>query len=173
MFSQREVIARGQDFDLYFANGESLCFQHLNVPMLLTINVVAGTLNGTNGDLFIESGGVELRGDLSFTSQESASLHLSCDNGDVHLLVNGQAYAGTFSIQASQSVHIQWVLAWDIYIWTLPILGCVGAFCVVASPYYIVTQLRKKTGEAFLNAWMYGLILFFIGLGLVIAWLWS
>jgi hypothetical protein len=157
-------------FNLYFESGHGLSFQDVDVPYVLTLDVVSGTLNGTNGDLLIESGGIQLRGDLSFTSQDNASLLLSCDNGQVKLYVNEVPYDGTFSIQPNDNIHIRWELSWDVFVWTMPILGVVGAFCLVVSPYYIVTQLRKRE---FTNAWMYGLLLFILGFGLVIVWLWS
>jgi len=168
-------LASGSNFNIYLSSNKAIDFQG---DYTLTVHVENGTLNGTNGGFSLYSA----HGSLSFYSLSPAYLHVYSPNQpDVEIVYQGsQSYETNSSFYLSVSPNGTFSLAWKIglesYVdkYTVLCMGLGGIFLMVFSPTWFAWKVRKSGADVeTVERFGYCMLLFVIGFGLFITWLYS
>jgi len=170
-------LARGSGFNIVFSSGQTLAFQS---DATLEIEVLSGFLNGSSGSLTLWND----RGRLMFSASDDSTIEVTSPNaeGGFDLTINGASTTKTdrFTwnavIKSGNTVTISW--GWRIESWidkyTMLALGFGGIILMVASPTWVALEIRKKGLDAdSIQRGAYGMLLFCVGFGLLIMWLWA
>jgi len=162
-------IQTADTFNIQFLTGTGLQIQQqVNPNLFLTLTVQSGTLNGTGTLSMTEEGA----GTLTITHSSNVTVAVNASEG-IEYSVNGVRSVNSFAASPSDVTVIQWGLGGyqiplDTYI--IVGMGLFGFFSLVFGPVYMVAKFKKGDwGSGF----CWGFLLFLVGIGLVIAWLWS
>jgi len=171
-FTAYKVYAQIQTtdtFNIQFLTGTSLQIQpKVNPNLFLTLTVQSGTLNGT-GTLSMNNEGA---GTLTITHASNVVVAVTASEG-IDYQVNGEMRRNNFTASPSDVTVIRWNLSGyqiplDTYV--MVGMGLFGFFSLVFAPVYMVAKFKKGDWS---SGFCWGLLLFLVGIGLVIAWLWS
>jgi len=171
------LYVSGSDFSLIFSSGDSL---RLQGSYDLIFDVENGLWNGSSGYVRVYRD----RGRFSFYAENDSLLEVSSPDAPsgIDLTVSGASYSKTdefvwlVTIISSNTVTFVW--NWKIESWLdkyfLFGVGIVGLIMMVFAPTWVALGLRRnafqpekleRIGIAFL--------LFVVGFGLFISWLWA
>jgi hypothetical protein len=156
-------------FNIQILTGTSLQIQSkVNPNLFLTLTVQSGTLNGTGTLGMTEEGAGTLR--IWHSSNVTVAVNAS---EDIAYSVNGVDGVKGFAASPSSVTVIQWSLRGysiplDTYI--MVGMGLFGLFGLVFAPVYMVAKFKSGDWSSGL---CWGVLLFIIGIGCVIVWLWS
>lgn len=168
----------GRNFIVDFDTGQGLAFQGDDT---LLIEVTSGVLNASSTYLWMSS----RRGEFSFTAINNTELELSSPDAEsgVDLSILGANrttrllnFTWEAVVMAGDTVRIIW--GWRLESWidkyTMLGIGISGLIMMVASPSWVAWQLKsgRIKPESFENM-MYGLLIFCVGFGLLVMWLWA
>jgi hypothetical protein len=168
-FTVYAQIQTTDTFNIQFLTGTSLQIQSkVNPNLFLTLTVQSGTLNGTGSLAMTEEGAGTLR--IYHSSNVTVSVNAS---EDITYSVNGVDGVKSFAASPSSVTIIQWSLRGyhiplDTYI--MVGMGLFGLFGLVFAPVYMVAKFKSGDWSSGL---CWGVLLFIIGIGCVIVWLWS
>lgn len=164
---------QASDFGLEVNEGMGIGFQGNRI---IELEVKSGFLNGSSTFLSF----YPKRGQLRFTAVNASTIQINATDTDVSVTGANFTNIGRFlwnvKIKSGDNVKIVW--SWRIESWvgkyTMFALGFSGLILMVASPAWVAWQLRKSgiKPEDFERI-MYGLLLFSVGFGLLVMWLWS
>lgn len=169
------IIAYGTGFNLYFPATTKLAFQHLDIPYTtkgatVTLTVTSGTLNGTSGTLTM----YRTSGTLRFTNLNTSTITLTSTDDKTTFQINGKtASSATITLG---STTISWAIPQFSYLnYTTLFMGIGGVIMMIFSPMWLI---KKVKDEGFLEVetierFGYCFLIFLIGFGLVIMWLWG
>jgi len=170
-------LISGSNFIIEVNTGQALAFQ---TDDTLQIEVLMGFLNGSSWSLTVFNDG----GTLSFLASNDSTVEVTSPDakGAFDININGAnqtSFLGDFTwnavIKTGDNIRILW--GWRIESWidkyTMFAIGMGGLILMVASPSWVAWQLRKGgiKPEDFERI-MYGLLLFCVGFGLLVMWLW-
>jgi len=171
------LINRSSDFLLEINEGMGVGFQGDNS---LIMEVKSGLLNGSSCSLAL----YDRRGSFSFTAMDLSIIEITSDAEEGYDItitgVNNQteteAFVWSVGINTGNDVTIQW--SWRIESWTgkytMLALGFGGLILMVASPTWVAYEIRKKGLDAdSIERGAYGMLLFCVGFGLMVMWLWA
>jgi len=169
------TIVTGSNFQLYFPASTKLAFQHLAIPYVtkgatITLTVTSGTLNGTSGTLTMYS----TSGRLTFTNLNTSTITLTSTNDKVICYINGEVASS--ATLTPGSVTISWSIPQFSYLdYTTLFMGIGGVVMMIFSPMWAI---KKVKDEGFLEAetierFGYCFLIFLVGFGLVVMWLWG
>lgn len=168
-------LVTGRDFSIEFETGHSFTFQGDDK---LTIDVLSGVLNASSTYLLMNN----RKGEFRFVALNDASINVSSPDAeqgfDIEILGARTTRTNYFVllsvIKSGDTVRILW--GWRIVSWvdnTMLALGFSGLILMVASPTWVAFTIRKKGLDPdSIERAMYGVLLFLIGFGLVVMWLW-
>jgi len=108
------------------------------------------------------------RGELSFTSQDSATIKAP----KVIIFVNGNKFNEMASFTSGDSVVVKWEW-WRVYEPHVPIMfiiGLGGLFAMFVGPAYSIHMIKKRR---YWDAAVNGFTITAIGVAFFIAWLWG
>ena len=168
-------VASGSGFNAYFSEGSDLKFQN---DYLFTFHVESGELNGTGCSLALTS----THGHFSFFSNNETTLHAyTLDTDNLGFSCEGATFTGsnssfTVSVPASASVTFVWAYFIPSYVdmYTTTAIGLGGIFLMVFSPTWVAWKIRKSGADvSTVERIGYGMLLFCVGFGLFVMWLWS
>jgi len=169
---------RASNFNInYISSGRAIAFQSDDT---LQIEVLTGLLNGTSGYLLVYND----RGTFRYNATNNAKLEITSPDAQhgYGFSVSGamnttqiSAFVWRTSVSAGSVVTFSWV--WRIESWvdhTMLALGFGGIILMVASPTWVALEIRKKGLDAdSIERGAYGMLLFCVGFGLLIMWLWA
>jgi len=170
-------IASGSGFNIEFSTGQTLALQSDNT---LQIEVLSGLLNGSSGLTMWND-----RGRLTIFASNDSTIEINSPDaeGAFDLTISGanqttktDRFTWNAVIKSGNTVTIFW--GWRIESWidkyTMLALGFGGLILMVASPTWVALEIRKKGLDAdSIERGAYGLLLFCVGFGLLIMWLWA
>lgn len=156
---------------------ESLAFQSDNT---LLIEVLSGVLNGTSCSFSL----YEKRGSLSFTAMDNSVIEINSPDAeegfDISIKGASVSNLGNFTYRANikSGNHVNIVWSWRLESWldkyTMFALGVSGIGLMVFSPTWVALEFRKKGLDAdSIERAGYGVLLFCVGFGLMVMWLWG
>jgi len=167
----------GTDFTIECSEGSSLAFQGDDS---LQVEVLSGIWNSSSNYILTYNDG----GQLTFVALNDTTLEVCSPDveGGFNIQIigaNQTTHLGNLTynmvVKSGDNVNILW--NWRIESWigkyTMFALGLSGLILMVASPSWVAYQLRKGgiKPEDFERT-MYGLLLFCVGFGLLVMWLW-
>jgi len=161
-------IQTADTFNIQFLTGTGLQIQpQVNPNFFLILIVQSGALNGTGTLSMTEEGA----GTLTIT--HSSSVTVAVNTSGIDYTINGAKGVNSFAASPSDVTVIQWGLGGyqiplDTYI--MVVMGLFGFFSLVFAPVYMVAKFKKGDWS---SGFCWGFLLFLVGIGLVIAWLWS
>lgn len=165
------------NFNVVFLDNTKLAFHGDNT---LFINVTDGLLNGTSGSLTLWNN----RGSFSFTATDNSTVEVSSPDAeegfDISISGATSSELGDFSyqitIQTGNNVKIVWLYRLESYAdkYTVLGIGIAGLALMICSPTWVALEFRRKGFDAdSMEKLGYGLLLFVVGWGLLITWLWG
>lgn len=178
--AQRNFVYTVDSFYLREFNvGQSIAFQ---TQYTLKLEVTEGILNGTSGNLRMW----EREGELKFNAVNDSQIYLSSPDVEYgfDLSINGATggfsnlgnFTWSANILTGDNIVILW--SWRIESWvdqyTVLGIGLGGLILMVASPTWVALKIKKTgiTADS-IERIGYAILLFLIGFGLLIIWLWS
>jgi len=176
--SPQNLIVSGSDFAIEFSTGEALALQGDDT---LQIEVLEGVLNSSSNYILM----YDRRGEFRFVALNDSTLEVSSPDAeagfDIEILgANQTTRTDRFTFQSviksGDTVRILW--NWRIEDWiskyTMLSIGIGGLVLMVASPTWGVWVIRKKGLDPdSIERVMYAFLLFCVGFGLLVMWLWS
>ena len=175
-YSDNPILETSQ-FLLIFPNGSSVSFVG---EYAFRMNVSTGTFNGTNSLLKIYSG----RGSLKLNAVDSCVLFGYAPNDVFQWLtvrvqnceiIRLETYYRII-ISPMQNVVISWRLEEmpvSFVDYTMFAFGMGGIALLIFAPVYFVKQFNRGLTEDTIERFGMGFLMFILGVGMVIAWLWS
>lgn len=145
------------------------------------VEVLSGLLNGSSTSLTVWND----RGTLSFIASNDSTLKVSSPDAvegfeiaisGVNNQTQSERFAWNIGIIAGNNPTISW--SWRIESWidkyTMIALGFTGIGLMVGSPTWVALMIRKKglDPDSFERI-MYGMLIFCVGFGLMVMWLWA
>jgi len=158
------------DVRLTFPTNSKLCFQN-DVENYLTIEVVEGTLNLTDFNFHLDSGG----GYFKFATPTPVSIKIVCSNltvkvsGDQGNELRSIDSGSIITTNAGDRILIIWDRQIEPLLPMMFIFGIVGLGAMIGGPLYAINKIKKRE---YLEALRTGTIVTVIGISLFIAWLW-
>ena len=155
-------------FKIIFETGQSFRIQAWYDPNLfLTFTVQSGILNGT-GTLSMTGEGA---GTLTIMPITNATVTITASEG-IEYTVNGERNVTSCTLESSPIT-----IAWGLMGYTIPLdtyllvgMGIFGFASMIFAPLYIVKKFKEHDA---LGALTIGFLIFIIGVGCVIVWLWE
>jgi len=155
-------------FKIIFETGQSFRIQAWYDPNLfLTFTVQSGILNGT-GTLSMTGEGA---GTLTIMPITNATVTITASEG-IEYTVNGERNVTSCTLESSPIT-----IAWGLMSYTIPLdtyllvgMGIFGFASIIFAPLYIVKKFKEHDA---LGALTIGFLIFIIGVGCVIVWLWE
>ena len=168
-------MASGSGFNTYLSLGEDLAFQS---DYTFTFHVTSGELNGTGCSFSL----YHIHGKFSFYSNNATTLHAyTTEKEDIGFGCSGATFTGsnssfTVSVPANASVAFSWFFHIQSYVddYTTLAIGFGGIFLMIFSPTWVAWKARKEgASTGTIERFGYGMLLFIVGFGLLIIWLWG
>lgn len=172
------LVAQCSDFTLEINMGGKVAFQSDDI---LEIEVTSGLLNGSSCSLSL----YDSRGTLAFWARNTSIIEISSPDaeGGFDISISGATstnqtdrFTWDVNINTGNNVSISW--SWRIESWignyTMFTLGIGGLGLMVFSPTWGAYMIRKKGLDPdTIERCAYALLLFCVGFGLFIMWLWT
>lgn len=172
------LVTEGSDFILEINEGGGIGFQSDDI---LEIEVKSGLLNGSSCSLSL----YDRRGSLAFWARNNSILEISSPDAEegFDLSVSGannttqsSKFIWEVGINTGNNITIVW--SWRIESWigryTMIALGFSGIGLMVFSPTWVALMIRKKGLDAdSFERMMYAMLIFCVGFGLLVMWLWA
>ena len=172
--SRIEGFTTGSRIDTYvvFPTTSSLQFQNA-VNRTVTLHVLNGVLNSTTNSISIhESGGY-----FCFTALNDTQIEITYEGVNVVQVSGDQGHeqriipSGTvITVNKGNNVRIGWTITLEVWLPVTLALGIAGFGMLVASPTYTFYKIKQRE---YSSAFCWGFLMFIIGIGLVIVWLWG
>jgi len=176
--SSPTLIVSASGFLIEVEEGLGLGFQGDNS---LSIDVTSGLLNGSSCSLSL----YDRRGSLAFWARNNSILEITSPDAEegFDLSVSGannttqsSKFIWEVGINTGNNVTIIWT--WRIESWigkyTMIALGFSGIGLMVFSPTWVAFMIRKKGLDAdSFERMMYAMLIFCVGFGLLVMWLWA
>jgi len=158
-------------FEVLFPTTSGLEFQNF-IDKTLTLQVTNGILNSSNCGLSMDQGG----GQFVFTALKDCKIKIDFNvpnvyvSGDQNKESRGIVTGETITVDTGNIVTIGWSIPFEPLLPILFILGMVGLAGMFSGPLYGIHLIKKgEYREGFVNA----VLITTIGIGFVLAWLWS
>ena len=174
VIARSQIIQTSDTFDLLLTSG-SLSIQ--NEQEFVTFAVVSGTWNGSQASLDVDTS----NGHLTFYSNDSCSLEMQITTDrTINVVVSGVSISAlnetafTITITTGQDVAISWGYNLESYTdeYTVLAFGLVGIGMMVFSPAWTIRKvLNEGVDVDSVEGIGYAVLIFIIGLGLFITFL--
>jgi len=175
--SSSSALVYGQNFSLQFYQGDSL---GLCGNYRLLFDVQSGFWNGSSGAITVYRD----RGRFSFFAENDTVLEVSCPDATsgLDLSVSGASYTKTdkfvwlVTITSNNTVSFVWnwrLASWlDLYF--MFGVGMSGLIMMVFAPSWVAMGVRRNAFETDkIERIGYAVLIFCVGFGLFMCWLWS
>jgi len=166
-------IASGSGFNTFISEDDYLAFQS---DYTFTFHVENGTLNGSGCALNL----FKTHGRFSFYSNNETTLHAyTTEKENIGFGATGATFTGSnssfiVSVPTATSVILTWYFHLPSYVddYTVLAFGLGGIFLMIFSPTWIAWKVRKSGADvSTVERFGYGMLLFMVGLGLFITFL--
>lgn len=171
------VYVRGTA-DIYLAQGEGLTLGAYDPDQSITLIAEAGTFNVSNAAITVRTEG----GTLTVTAISNVTLTVnSTDADNLEVRADGAkvtVYNHTYTLKLSASVKA--LITWQFHLRS-PIdeyfmlgMGITGVGMMIFSPCWVTWEIKKHgVSDVAVERFGYAMLMFIIGFGLVIMYLWS
>jgi len=162
--------ATAQNIQILFPSGSSLAFQN-DINKQVVLQVINGMLNSSENQLKLNSGGGFFRFIATNNTQikivySNCSVKVSGDQNNPQRIIK----SGTsITVNAGDSVLIQWDIPIEPWLPMMFIFGMVGLGAMIGGPLYAINKVKKRE---YLEGFRTGIVVTVIGVALFIAWLW-
>lgn len=164
--------ASGEDFHVVFPAASSLQFQN-DVNKTVTLHVLSGVLNSTTNMLSLDEAG----GSFRFTALNDTQIKISFEGVNVVGVSGDQgnerrviASGTVITVDKGDTVVVDWFVPLPVWLPVTLAMGIFGFILLGASPTYTFYKIKERE---YSSAFCWGFLMFIIGIGLVICWLWG
>jgi len=157
---------------IIFPSTSTLQFQN-DINKTVKLHVLNGVLNSMINTISLyESGGY-----FSFTALNDIQIEIIYEGVNIVQVSGDQGHeqrsidSGTvITVNKGDNVRIGWTTTLEIWLPVTLALGIAGFGMLVASPTYTFYKIKQRE---YSSAFCWGFLMFIIGIGLVIVWLWG
>ena len=159
-------------YHVIFPANSNLQFQN-DINKTVQLHILSGVLNSTTNSISIyESGGY-----FCFTALNDTQIEITYEGVNIVQVSGDQDNeqrtipSGTvITVKKGNNVRIGWTTTLEVWLPVTLALGILGFGMLVASPTYTFYKIKQRE---YSSAFCWGFLMFIIGIGLVIVWLWG